>query len=181
MDLEEPKQDDKENEVQSQTDLIGPGHPPKQHQFKKGQSGNLKGRPKKPPKSHDLLWAELRKPTKVKIGGKETSMMPLEATLLQLKSHAVNGDRRAMNIYLERVAKARWRKNGYKVEEEEAIDLPWTPEMEKLYQSINWDDEGKAVCDADEDKPTAPASPDNAPQAHTPVTIPTKLKENDHA
>ena len=120
-------------------------------------------------------------PIKLKIKGKETRMTQLEAMLLQLKSHAVNGDRRAIKIYLERVAKARWRKNGYKVEEEEAIDLPWTPEMEKLCQSINWDDEGKAVCDADEDKPTAPASPDNAPQAHTPVTIPTKLKENDHA
>ena len=180
MDLEEPKQDDKEKEVLSETDTIGPGHPPKQHRYVKGTSGNLKGRPKKSPKSHDLLWAELRKPTKVKIGGNETSMMRLEAMLRQLKSLAVNGDRRAIKIYLERVAKARWRKNGCKVEEEEPVDFSWNAEYQRLYDLMMSYDV-KSESDADEIKTADPASPDNAPQAHTPVTIPTKLKENDHA
>ena len=179
MDLEEPKQDDKEKEVLSETDTIGPGHPPKQHRYVKGTSGNLKGRPKKSPKSHDLLWAELRKPTKVKIGGNETSMMRLEAMLRQLKSLAVNGDRRAIKIYLERVAKARWRKNGHKVEEEETVDYSWNPEYQRLYDLINKSDDGKSESDADEIKTADPASPDNAPEAHAPVTSDSNTSRDD--
>ncbi len=34
---------------------VGPGHPPKEHQFKPGQSGNPKG----PPKSRTYLWKYL--------------------------------------------------------------------------------------------------------------------------
>ena len=182
MSLEEPKQVDKENVVLSETDTIGPGHPPKQHQFKKGLSGNPKGRPKKLPKSHDLLWEELRRPIKLKIRGKETRITRLEAMLRQLKSLAVNGDRRAIKIYLERVAKARWRKNGYKVEEEEPVDYSWNPEYQRLYDLLEMSDDGKSESDADEIKTADPASPDNAPQSQTPTTsIPTKLKENDHA
>jgi hypothetical protein len=178
MDLEEPKQVDKENVVLSETDTIGPGHPPKQHQFKKGLSGNPKGRPKKPPKSHDLLWAELRKPTKVKVGGKETRITRLEAMLLQLKSHAVNGDRRAIKIYLERVAKARWRKNGCKVEVEEPVDFSWNAEYQRLYDlMMSYDVKSKS--DADEIKTADPASPDNAPEAHAPVTSDSNTSRDD--
>jgi Family of unknown function (DUF5681) len=37
---------------------VGPGHPPKEHQFKPGQSGNPKGAKRKTPSiAHDLRTA----------------------------------------------------------------------------------------------------------------------------
>lgn len=41
-----PKRSDKSSEEKSEGYDVGHGKPPKHHQFKPGQSGNLKGRPK---------------------------------------------------------------------------------------------------------------------------------------
>ena len=114
MSLDESKQADIGNQAESDSDAIGPGQPPKQHRFKKGTSGNLKGRPKKPPKPHDLLWEELKKPITLKTGGKEVRATRLEAMLRQLKSLAMKGHPRAMKLYLARVEQAHQRKEGFK-------------------------------------------------------------------
>ena len=68
---------------------VGFGRPPKQHQFKKGKSGNVKGRPKKPKPDPALALTVLDEPIDVRQGDKTVKMQPFEAALRQLASQAV--------------------------------------------------------------------------------------------
>ena len=73
--------------------------PPMEHQFKKGKSGNPKGRPKKKTKQHsdpglDLiasLYRELRKSVFVQENGKHREITKLDAFSAQLVAQSVNG------------------------------------------------------------------------------------------
>ena len=73
--------------------------PPVEHQFKKGKSGNPKGRPKKKTKQHsdpglDLiasLYRELRKSVFVQENGKHREITKLDAFCAQLVAQSVNG------------------------------------------------------------------------------------------
>ena len=49
---------------------VGYGKPPKEHQFKPGRSGNLKGRPKSKKSGLTDISKLLNEPVKVKAGGK---------------------------------------------------------------------------------------------------------------
>jgi hypothetical protein len=65
----------------SDPDYVGFGHPPRAHRFKRGQSGNRKGRPKKPGGGQDVdscLLQELQ--GKVTVGGKKLRYWALFAS-----------------------------------------------------------------------------------------------------
>ena len=74
-------------------------NPPVEHQFKKGKSGNPKGRPRKKTKQHsdsglDLiasLYRELRKSVFVQENGKHREITKLDAFSAQLVAQSVNG------------------------------------------------------------------------------------------
>ena len=74
-------------------------NPPVEHQFKKGKSGNPKGRPKKKTKQHsdpglDLIvsvYRELRKSVFVQENGKHREITKLDAFSAQLVAQSVNG------------------------------------------------------------------------------------------
>jgi len=74
-------------------------NPPVEHQFKKGKSGNPKGRPKKKTKQHsdpglDLIVSvhrELRKSVFVQENGKHREITKLDAFSAQLVAQSVNG------------------------------------------------------------------------------------------
>ncbi len=66
------------------------GKPPKGWQFKSGQSGNPKGRPKSRKSSVTDVSALLNEPVKVKVDGKTCVMSPIEAGLRQLARKALN-------------------------------------------------------------------------------------------
>lgn len=68
--------------------------PPKEYQFKKGQSGNPKGRPKKAP-GLDQILADVLSEVK---GGKNTA----EKIISRLALQAVKGNIRAAEVLLER-------------------------------------------------------------------------------
>ena len=73
--------------------------PPVEHQFKKGKSGNPKGRPRKKAKQHsdpglDLIvsvYRELRKSVFVQENGKHREITKLDAFSAQLVAQSVNG------------------------------------------------------------------------------------------
>ena len=75
---------------------VGYGKPPKEHQFPKGKSGNVSGRPKsKKPGSTDISGL-LNEPVKVKAGDRVREMGPFEAGLWKLAKRAVDKDLRAI-------------------------------------------------------------------------------------
>lgn len=88
-----------ETETSDQEYKIGPGHPPREHQFKPGQSGNPKGAKRKPPSiALDLkvaLERALNKPIKLKQGERERMVTMAVAGIEQLVAQYAKGDRHA--------------------------------------------------------------------------------------
>jgi hypothetical protein len=78
---------------------VGPGRPPREHQFKKGRSGNPKGAKRKAPTIElDLkaaLERALNKPVKLKQGEKERVVTMATAGIEQLVAQYGKGDRHA--------------------------------------------------------------------------------------
>jgi hypothetical protein len=78
---------------------VGPGRPPKEYQFKPGQSGNPKGAKRKPPSlALDLkaaLERALNKTVKLRQGEKERTVSMATAGIEQLVAQYAKGDRHA--------------------------------------------------------------------------------------
>ena len=68
--------------------------PPKHSQFKKGQTGNPNGRPKKLPELHVLLADVL--------GEEKDGVSAAEAILKAIRAKAAKGDTRAAELLLDR-------------------------------------------------------------------------------
>jgi hypothetical protein len=69
--------------------------PNKETQFKKGQSGNPKGRPKKPLPVLEELLAKI-------LNDEQNGLSALEAMLMTLRAKAVKGDIKAVELFLDR-------------------------------------------------------------------------------
>ena len=80
---------------------IGYGKPPRDNQFRKGVSGNPKGRPKKPLDFDDDLLRESRRPIIINEHGRRRRISKHEAVIKQLTNQAMKGDRFAARTYLE--------------------------------------------------------------------------------
>ena len=78
---------------------VGPGRPPKQYQFKPGQSGNPDGAKRKPksmaPDLKAALERALHEPIKLKQGERERTMTMAEAGIKQLVAQFVKGNHQA--------------------------------------------------------------------------------------
>lgn len=70
--------------------------PPKEHRFKKGKSGNPKGRPKRKETLHSISRRVLNK--KIRIKGEPRKVSMLEAIALRLRELAAKGNPRALRI-----------------------------------------------------------------------------------
>jgi GMP synthase PP-ATPase subunit len=79
---------------------VGYGKPPKKNQFKPGQSGNKKGRPKGTKNLKTDLQEELAEKIPIKEGGKQKKISKQRAMLKSLMAKAVQGDPRASNTLL---------------------------------------------------------------------------------
>jgi len=84
----------------SERDKVGYGHPPKHHQFKKGESGNPRGRPKSTPSFKADLGAELNEEFAFTENGEERKMTKQRAFIKSLTDAAINKDMRATNSLL---------------------------------------------------------------------------------
>lgn len=77
---------------------VGYGRPPKATQFKPGQSGNPKGRPKGSLNMASVLARALRERVSVTEAGKRRTFTKLEVAVKQLVNKAASGEPRAMQM-----------------------------------------------------------------------------------
>jgi len=75
---------------------IGRGKPPKQYSFKKGASGNPRGRPKGRRSLSSTIEATLKEKVVIKEHGKKRTVTKLEATVRRLIQSAISGDVHAL-------------------------------------------------------------------------------------
>lgn len=79
---------------------VGYCKPPAEHRFKKGSSGNRKGRPKSARSFRTEVLEVLTSKVIIKEGGKSRKITTSMATLHRLRQRALSGDTRAMEKVL---------------------------------------------------------------------------------
>jgi hypothetical protein len=93
----------------SADDRVGYGRPPKQHRFKKGQSGNPKGG-RRAQKSFITLVADvLDEKVPVLVAGKRTMVSTIEVVAKQLANKAAAGDHRATKLLVGLMSSPEWK------------------------------------------------------------------------
>jgi hypothetical protein len=80
---------------------VGPGNPPKDKQFRKGTSGNPKGRPKGSKNLSTILMDAARDQVTATIDGKPRKITKLQATAMQLATKAAGGDMASAAKFLD--------------------------------------------------------------------------------
>ena len=80
---------------------IGKGKPPKEHQFKPGQSGNPKGRPKGSKNVHQVLSKILNEKVTVTDAGKKMVVEKLEAAMRALVNKSFEGRPQSLKLLIE--------------------------------------------------------------------------------
>lgn len=97
------------SDQQKNTYVVGYGKPPVEGQFRPGQSGNLKGRPKKTSAHSDMpeLWeqrfknslsAEIYRMITVQDGNKKTKIPAIQAIIKRLTFDALRGDYKSQKL-----------------------------------------------------------------------------------
>ncbi|SIT53518.1 conserved hypothetical protein [Mesorhizobium prunaredense] len=74
---------------------IGYAKPPAETRFKKGMSGNPKGRPKGKMNMNTIIRETLFGPIQIQQNGKTTTVTAFEAILLKMRNNALSGDFRS--------------------------------------------------------------------------------------
>jgi hypothetical protein len=77
-------------------ETVGYGRPPKQTRFKKGQSGNSRGRPKGALNLATILARTLKEPVVIIEHGRKKTITKFDAAIKQLVNKAAKGEDRAM-------------------------------------------------------------------------------------
>ena len=80
---------------------VGYKKPPKSGQFKPGQSGNRKGRPKKNISGKSIFEKHFMKPEKIQIRGETVYANGLEISFLKFKEAAFKGERWAIQLSMQ--------------------------------------------------------------------------------
>lgn len=101
---------------------IGYRNPPKRTRFKKGQSGNPAGRPKKSKNFMTLLADELDEQVTVNEDGRKRKISKLEAMVKRIVSGALQGDRKSMLTLIDIFRRTE------RFSENEGTDEDWLPE-----------------------------------------------------
>src|SRR6266516_1698725 len=79
----------------------GRGNPPKHTQFRKGQSGNKKGRPKGSKNLSTYIMQAARDHVTATVGGRSRKISKIQATAMQLATKAAGGDQAAIGKFLD--------------------------------------------------------------------------------
>src|ERR1700722_15187922 len=94
------------NDQPGPQEKVGYGSPPAASRFKKGVSGNLRGRPKGSLNVNTALTRVLRERVTINEHGQRKSITKLEAALKQLAQKAITGDVRAIREIVVLAAQA---------------------------------------------------------------------------
>ncbi len=121
---------------------VGYGKPPEEHRFKKGVSGNPRGRPKKNfadmgdllTDYHSLVLQEANRPIKVNECGRTRKISVVRGVLRVLEAKALKGDIRAAEIFVKEVRSAeqgRLRERRRQFERQFDYKQRWLKEMHR--------------------------------------------------
>jgi len=88
------------------TNDVGYGKPPQNFRFKKGRSGNPRGRPKGALNMATVLARTLREKVIIEENGKRKAVTKLQAAIAQLVSKATSGDGHAIRYLCQLVISA---------------------------------------------------------------------------
>lgn len=80
---------------------VGPGHPPKEFQFKPGQSGNPNGRPANSRTMYSLMKEEFGRMVTVSDGKQKSEIAAKQALARKWLHDALRGDTKASEIVLK--------------------------------------------------------------------------------
>jgi len=83
------------------SDKVGRGNPPKHTQFRKGVTGNPKGRPRGSKNLSTLFWEAARGQVTATIDGKPRKITKAQATTMQLATQAAGGNQASMGKFLD--------------------------------------------------------------------------------
>jgi len=86
---------------------VGYGRPPKDTQFKPGQSGNPRGRPKKSKNVEAMIQRELDEVVTLQEGGCQIRITKREAIIKQLVNSAIKGDTKPLQLMFAHLEKHR--------------------------------------------------------------------------
>ena len=121
---------------------VGKGKPPKKHQFKPGQSGNPKGRPKGSKNVHHILSKILDEKITITDAGKTMEVNKLEGGIRVFVNKTFEGRPQSLRLLLE-LLENRGGSN------QEPIANPFTDEdLAVLLKELDWLDEVRAVLAA---------------------------------
>src|SRR5260370_11846839 len=91
--------------IKSPERRVGRGKPPKHAQYKKGQTGNERGRPKGSKNLATIIMEAAHHPVIATIAGTKRTITTLVATAMQLGSKAAAGDSKSAAKFLDCVDK----------------------------------------------------------------------------
>ncbi len=119
---------------------VGYMSPPTDSRFKKGQSGNPKGRPKKQDDIYTLMQRVLKR--KVRIKDVEKKIQMSEALIRKLKELALSGDRRALDLQRRIMDEAGV--NQTDVDDDEELKMRILKGFENMGVKVIYSEEGDA-------------------------------------
>ena len=83
---------------------VGYGRPPREHQFKPGQSGNPKGRPKGARNEATILQDVLNRKVTIRDGGRSRKIPVMEGIILRIIDDSLKGNTKSASFILNRYA-----------------------------------------------------------------------------
>jgi hypothetical protein len=103
---------------------VGYGKPPQRTQYRKGRSGNPKGRPKGTLNLATVLERTKREPVIIRVNGRPKKITKLQAAVTQVANKAATGDLKAVQLLaaLVRYMEERATKAGFSSSVPEEVD-----------------------------------------------------------